>query len=91
MNLTENYMLALLRWSEKRRPGTMIENIITLIIAEAQGVNALPLPSALRQVMLDISTVIDSKVNDIAAVTKMEIPEDEKERITELILQASSD
>jgi len=36
---------------------------------------------------LDITTIIDSKINDIAAVTKMEIPDEEKDRIIQLILQ----
>jgi len=66
----------------------MLKDIVKLIISEAQGENAPPLPAALRQIMLDVDNVIDSKVTDIAAVSKMQIPDQEKLRIIKMILQS---
>ena len=66
----------------------MIDNIITLIIAEAKARDNLPLPAALRDVMLSINNIMESKIQDLGSVGGMDIPDKEKQRIIEMILQA---
>ena len=66
----------------------MIDNIITLIIAEAKAKGDISFRIALNEVMQEINTIITCKDADLGRVKEMEIPEEEKDRIVEVILQA---
>ena len=66
----------------------MIDNIITLIIAEAKAGDIPSLPQALGDLMVNLNRIIQYKIADIEKVFAMEISDDEKERIIEMILQA---
>jgi len=66
----------------------MIENIITLIIAEAKSSDIPILHQALGDVMVRLNTIIQFKIEDIRKVQDMEISDEDKEKIIDLILQA---
>ncbi|MBA7494741.1 hypothetical protein ES702_05318 [subsurface metagenome] len=64
----------------------MINNILKLIIEEAQAEHDIPLPFSFRKIMFSLQGIIDTKIMDIARVNAMEIPDEQKARITNLIL-----
>lgn len=66
----------------------MMEDIITLIIHEASAEQNREIGSALKSVMTNITKIIDTKIGDLARVDNMELPDDEKDRIRNVILQA---
>lgn len=64
----------------------MINEILKLIIEEAQAEHDISLPASLRQIMLSIQNIIDTKITDLGRVREMEIPDEEKARLTNIIL-----
>jgi len=66
----------------------MIENIITLIIAEAKSRARSPIHLALKEVMRAVNRIMMSKIADVERVNAMEIPDEEKTKVLNLILQA---
>lgn len=64
----------------------MINKILKLIIEEAQAEHDITLPSSLRQIMFSLQSIIDVKITDLGRVNEMDIPDEEKARITNLIL-----
>jgi len=88
MNLSENYMISLHDWREKWRSYLMIEDIITLIIAEAKAWPDSTLLQGLNEVKAYLNIVIEWKIADIEKVQEMQISDDDKENIIKLILQA---
>jgi len=66
----------------------MIEDIIRLICAEGKSRARSPIHLALKEVMRSINSIMIERIADLERTNQMQIPEDEKERIIELILQA---
>jgi len=69
----------------------MIEDIIRLICAEGRSRVRSPLHLALKEVMRSINRIMVDKIAALERTNEMELPEDEKQRIIELILTASTE
>lgn len=65
----------------------MMEEIITLIIAQAKDSDEPDLCYGLKSVLMILTVTIEQLITDLDAVKKMEISDDAREQIIDLLVQ----
>jgi len=66
----------------------MMEEIITLIIHEAHARPGDQLPYKLKHVLAEVSLIIDTMASDLLRIKKMEVSDDTKDSMIDLVLRA---
>ena len=65
-----------------------MEHIITLIIAQAKTADEPDLCYGLKSVLTTLNITIEQLIQDLSAVKKMEISDDAREQMIDLLIQA---
>lgn len=66
----------------------MMEEIITLMIHEAKTTDEPDLCYGLKSVLTTLNMLIEQLIQDLSAVKKMEISDDAREQMINLLIQA---